>query len=60
MRALDVLDAGRAIDPIERQPERDDLRAVDRIVGLIMMPRRARFGAGFLHQQVVVIIDDLA
>src|SRR4029453_18215953 len=60
MRALHVLHAGRAIDRIERQPQRDDLLAVDRIVGLVVMPGRALARARLLHQEMVVIVDDLA
>ncbi len=59
MRALHIFDAGRAIDRIERQPQRDDLLTVDRIVGLVVMPRRALLRARLLHQKMVVIVDDL-
>jgi hypothetical protein len=60
MRALHVLHAGRAIDRIERQPQRDDLLAVDRIIRLVVMPGCAFARARLLHQQVIVIVDDLA
>ena len=52
--AADVLDGDVLGDGIQRKPERADLLAADRPVGLVLMPRRSLAGARLLHQELVV------
>ena len=55
VRAGDELDgAVAAVDRIERDPDRGDLPALHRPVGLVLVPRRRMRRARLLHEELVV------
>src|SRR6201999_3076381 len=55
MRAGNELDGAIAVvDGIEGDPDRGDLPAFHRPVGLVLVPGRGMGGAWFLHEQLVV------
>ena len=60
VRAGDELERRRARDRIDRKPHRARLRAVDVVVRLILVPRRALRRPRLLHEHVVVVEPHLA
>ncbi|MNT06917.1 hypothetical protein D3C72_1416030 [compost metagenome] len=49
------LERGGTRHRIDRNPHADVLHALDVVVGLVLVPRRALARAGLLHEQVVVV-----
>ena len=55
VRARDELQRGRAADRIDRDPEAHVLRAVDIVVGLVLVPGRRLARGRLLGEHVIVI-----
>jgi len=55
----DELNAGVFFNRVERNPQTDDVFAIDRVVGLVMVPGCALLGPRFFHQHMLVVQIDL-